>query len=114
MKHTERELEKFKFGVMTKIPEGLLSDESEANIAEDVFSESIALQVKDFVLGEDLDRTHTFHYPATWFQHLKKAHAPAWVLRKWPVRYKEEILSFRVLYPGFRPVTEPFSVKVKP
>lgn len=49
----------------------------------------LMLRMSTYVWTEKLaeeSQEVTHEVPATWFQHLKQDHAPAWVLRRWPVR----------------------------
>lgn len=41
----------------------------------------------------------TTQWPATWWQALKAAYFPGWMLRRWPIRYTTETFHFQVLYP---------------
>lgn len=49
----------------------------------------MVLELSSAVLGAQvLSDTQSFsiEYPATWWQHLKQDHAPAWFTRRWPVK----------------------------
>lgn len=37
---------------------------------------------------------HEVSHPATWWQHLKADHLPAWFRRRWPVRYRKIAVDF--------------------
>lgn len=56
----------------------------------------VQLQADILALDGQTETTHTDHklvtikYPATWLQHFKKQFAPAWFLRRWPVRLIEQ------------------------
>lgn len=39
-------------------------------------------------------------YPADWWQAVKQRFAPAWFLRRWPVKEKVIVLTARELYPS--------------
>lgn len=50
----------------------------------------MVLELRSSVLGAQvLSDTQTFsiEYPASWWQHLKQDHAPAWFKKRWPVRF---------------------------
>ena len=57
------------------------------------------------VYGQDLEHTLATKMPASWFQHLKESHAPAWCLKRWPVRYTIGVQTIKVarLFPDFVP-----------
>jgi len=61
------------------------------------------------VPAKEFEKTVTFQVPATWWQHFKQSHFPAWALRKFPVKYETlaETIGFKALYdhiiPGHNP-----------
>lgn len=50
-------------------------------------------------LADDKYKAH-FYYkvPATWFQHLKKTHAPKWFNRRYPVQYTDKKMTKTVQF----------------
>ena len=60
--------------------------------------DDIVLRVIQEVYGEHLG-TLEVKWPATWWQHFKQDVFPAWLLRRFPVRYAVERHDARLLYP---------------
>ena len=65
------------------------------------------LTIDSAIWSETLDhqeKTVEFHWPATWFQHLKMSHFPQWFIRKYPVRMQKEtrLVTFetKAVYPN--------------
>ncbi len=52
-----------------------------ARIQREMFGEKIE---------KDVTVTFTFKQPATWWQHFKQENLPAWLLRRFPVKYVSE------------------------
>jgi hypothetical protein len=38
--------------------------------------------------------TQVVQVPASWWQHLKQDHFPAWYLSRWPVEYRDRVVSY--------------------
>jgi hypothetical protein len=52
------------------------------------------LELRSAVLGAQIlsdTQAVSIEYPATWWQHLKQDHAPAWFTRRWPVRMTRRV-----------------------
>lgn len=57
-------------------------------------AQDMVLELRSAVLGAQvLSETQTFsvEYPASWWQHLKADHAPAWFTRRWPVKMTKRV-----------------------
>ena len=102
-------LEAFRFGIMTRISKELLG--AEVEFADggypDWFASDIAVRVRGFVWGEDA-QSYTFRAPLNWWEALKER---AYQIRfwrhlnlekRWPVRYRVEKLTPKILYPELR------------
>jgi len=72
---------------------------------------SIEARVTGVLYGEE-ETEHTVVYPADWWQAVKERWFPVWLLRRYPVVYKRMVMSFRVLYPDFRPKIDNQRIKV--
>lgn len=49
-------------------------------------ADRLVLKLTTYLFGMAAEED-VFRYPATWLDALKLAHAPLWVLRRWPVQY---------------------------
>lgn len=72
-----------------------LADSMEIHRQVDIALEGLVYTLTASVLASKLaDDKYTAHFyykvPATWFQHLKKAHAPKWFKNRYPVRYEDK------------------------
>lgn len=73
---------------------------------EDFLYNEMAFRLSAMIPAEKLrDETHTvtFQSPKTWWQHFKKQYVPAWLLKRFPVKYQIQQRNFEVktyaLYP---------------
>jgi hypothetical protein len=64
---------------------------------EDV-AHRMVLQLDAWLL-ENKERTIKVSYPADWREALKERFAPAWALRRWPVRWKVHTVEASTLFP---------------
>lgn len=58
----------------------------------DRISNALAYQLRTFVMGEkvhEIEKSVSFEYPATWWEHLKWNHAPTWFKTRYPVKMKK-------------------------
>lgn len=104
-----RVLEKMRIGLSQRIsPAVAASLELDPNGMEQ-FGTELALRISGFVLGENLghvEEVARLHTPATWWQHWKHSHAPAWFKRRYPVVYQWVLVNYRrderITYPHAR------------
>lgn len=50
--------------------------------------------------------TESVSYPATWWEHFKHRFAPAWFLKRWPVRLTTWEVDAYALFPELGPVRQ--------
>ena len=93
------ELERYRVAILTELATHFAEParvdfQQHARFAAD----SIMARVEQAVWGEEAGvlRIET---PATWWEMLKRDHAPAWFVRRWPVRYTVQEYQARTLYP---------------
>lgn len=77
------------FGEPAKVAVNLL-----ANFVRDV----VTVEVLQHVWGEDVG-TLEIETPRNWWEMLKRDHAPAWFLRRFPVKVAVQVYHASVLYP---------------
>lgn len=89
-------LERLKLLVIQGFPGvELLSLNSSAH--QTFLTDSLYYRLKAAILGREA--TQDVAYPATWWEHFKQAHFPAWALARWPVRYTTVRVDARALFP---------------
>lgn len=92
-------LEQLKVHASTQIT-GQMLERLEFNAYRDDLFDRLVIQLKTSVLGHPFFIQHQLseERPDGWFQYLKRAHAPRWFLRRWPVVHKlhERTVSFPV------------------
>lgn len=65
----------------------------------DQFTGDLVMSLRTRIMSEVTKKeevTNRFRYPATWFQHLKYDHAPRWILKRFPVRWRHESITTTV------------------
>ena len=93
-------LNKLKIGLRQSISQYLLDAGVEAYY--DALSDHIIVELRGYIFSEDVGE-HIVRYPKDWWQSFKERWFSGWMLKKWPVEYKEQTFSFKVTYPEFRP-----------
>jgi len=96
MRVTQEALEAIQFGDYIIVDESALI---EPKLIVHALHDHITVGIKGYQWGKRL-YVKELERPATWFQMLKEAHAPQWVLRKWPVRKIRYTAC--ALWPGIR------------
>jgi len=59
---------------------------------------NLLFNLRQYIWSEQLG-TVEINHPRTWFEMLKRDHAPKWFIRRFPVRYKTEVYNAKALYP---------------
>jgi hypothetical protein len=96
-------LEKIKFAMVERIPEEVFLNLDIDQFAN-YFSDDIVIKVQSFVWAQTLkDQHQIITYPDGWIQAIKARWFKGWLLKKWPVRYKQIIIDVKALYPHFKP-----------
>lgn len=90
---SRRTLQFRKAAAIGSVTRELLKDRSAIDSAYD----QVPIRLETAVLSECI-KTGTFSgepisVPATWWDHWKQDRAPAWLRRKWPVRYRQITLT---------------------
>jgi hypothetical protein len=88
-------LDKEMIGATFSVSDVILND-CRAKIT-DVFGHCVNMQVRGFLFSEKAT-TYRFEAPADWWQAVKERWAPAWALRRWPVKMRTEIVDVKALY----------------
>jgi hypothetical protein len=68
----------------------------------DPLTDHIEFAIRGSLLSEE-EKEYTIKTPENWWEHLKHDKFPAWALKRWPVKYRQVTVSFRVLYPDYKP-----------
>jgi len=100
--HTEQRkviLEKFQTAIEHRITPELLNQYSYGAIY-DIFWDDMIVRLNRFIPSY---RCPNFlaNCPKDWFQAFKERFAPKWILKKWPVVYRDLEIEVRQLYPDF-------------
>ena len=77
--------------------------EAEAECFQSIVNNTIEVQLRGFLYSEATPAKKTIKHPSDWWQSLKERWFPLWALKRWPVKYTVHDISFKVLYPDFRP-----------
>lgn len=64
----------------------------------DYLADQLIIGLKTEVLAKPLGRI-TISFPATVWDTFKKSYAPAWYLRRHPIRYSYKVVSCQALFP---------------
>lgn len=92
-------LEKVKFGIVTRLSQDFaIPSNVDWSAESDFLTDDICLRVRQCILAQKLE-TVKAEWPADWWEALKARFAPAWFLRRWPVRYERRVLEAQALYP---------------
>lgn len=78
-----------------------------------VIKDQIEYQARFFIYGQELG-FYTFRYPKGWFQAFKKQFFPYFILKRFPVVYKEVRIEIKALFPDFNPPEDMGEVVMKP
>ncbi len=99
-------LDRVKVASRGHITREALADRAEVSLMLDMVTDSLIVNLESFVLGHDRKtvRWQLVEYrPASWWEYLKRRHAPRWFLDRYPVKHQrhERTLSLplRSLYP---------------
>lgn len=95
--NTQITLEKLRMGASKVVGSSVVDS---MRLSESIMPEiegvvyNISLDLLASKLADDKYKAH-FYYkvPATWFQHLKKSHAPKWFNRRYPVQYTDKKMT---------------------
>lgn len=68
----------------------------------DAMTDSVAYQFRAYVLGETQKPITFDAFPTSWWQMLKRDHAPKWFLKRFPVKSKAVTIDAKVLYPDLK------------
>lgn len=93
-------LEKIRFAMLQRVSRHMLDPKVEISI--DPLLDTIDFEIKGSLLGEDI-RIYEKYYPADWWQHFKERWFPAWLKRRFPVRYATYQVKVKAVYPDFKP-----------
>lgn len=96
-------LRKYSLMLKTEISKQLLFEFAEpsaisVNMPDNFMRDVVAVEVLQHVWGEDAG-TLEIETPRNWWEMLKRDHAPAWFLRRFPVKVIVQVYHARVLYP---------------
>lgn len=91
-------LEKICFDLDYALPE--FTDMSVKAEADDAIKQ-IILRFKAYMYAEQHKHIE-IKYPEDWWQAFKHRWYPDWLLKRYPIRYKEHIIDVKAFYPGYK------------
>ena len=68
----------------------------------DALTDSVVYQFRAYVLGESQKPITFDSVPTSWWQMLKRDHAPRWFVKRFPVKSKTVTIDAKVFYPDLR------------
>ena len=93
-------LERIRYGLEARLS---LNDEyARVNVASEMMAAQLVARVELEFFGEETP-PRVIEHPATWWDAFKEVHFPAWLRRRFPVRYRQHVVSLALLWPDFRP-----------
>lgn len=100
MPHVDRlTLEKIQIGTHLTLSPSFLLDAQVS--VEQTIGKMIEVQVRGFLWGRQA-RHYEFRTPVDWWQAVRQRFAPAWWLRRHPVRERVEVVDAKAIWPEFR------------
>ena len=97
-------LEKLQVGLMQDLSADLLDVSVDVDETAKAIMGNIVLQVHGTVWAENESvRRQVVSYPHDWWQAVRERWLPAWMLKRWPIVYKDIVLDVKAIYPNFRP-----------
>lgn len=68
----------------------------------DNLTDAVVYQFRAYVLGESQKPIQFEGVPTSWWQMLKRDHAPAWFLKRFPAKCKTVTIDAKVFYPDLK------------
>lgn len=100
------DLHKVRYQVEQVLSHETLQDVTLRDVVIEEMMNAVKFRFNKHVWAET--KTTRIKYPETWWDAFKAAYAPGWFLKRWPVNYTTHHVNFDIIYPDFKPVTEPF------
>ncbi len=94
--------EKFEYGLQRAVSQYLMDTTVNTEAVQDHLRHEIVVTVRGFVWGQPLTPKTVAHYPADWWQAFKERWFPDWLIKRYPIRYTDVVVSAKVLYPDLR------------
>ena len=101
VEETRIRLEKLKIGLQHRVSSYLLSPKVLVDYESSLIDE-IGIAIKGFIWAEQIERIE-IKYPLNWWEAFKDRWFADWMLKRWPVEYKVNLIDVKSLYPNFRP-----------
>lgn len=92
-------LEKVRLEVGAAVSQEML--DGKMDYFTDWMSNRIRVQVRGFLWGKEIE-SYELRYPLNWVEAFKERWAPAWLLRRSPVRCVTKTISLKAIYPTLR------------
>ncbi|MFW9872699.1 MAG: hypothetical protein ACFFG0_06310 [Candidatus Thorarchaeota archaeon] len=96
-------LHKIKLIYLECFNQELLDAVAETSIDNFFDKEDIYLRIKGYIYGKQLDK-YEFKCPKNWIESFKERWYPRWLLKKYPVKYRKEIVDIKALYPTIKDI----------
>jgi len=94
------ELEKIQLAILTVFSdEALVGAVTKVNTCHDDVMHRTIVELAATVLGQR-SQWCRFAAPATWWDHVKERFFPLWLKRRFPIRYREEIVEATAMLPS--------------
>lgn len=95
---TSEVIEKIRLGCSVALSKEFALSDLKIDI-DDIITDHFVINFRTFMYGV-AGEEQVVRWPATWVDALKLAHAPQWVLRRWPVRFEERrIKTYKTVCP---------------
>lgn len=91
-------LDKIRLGLSFCVSKLALMD---AEVQTEFIDNIIHYQLRGFLWGEKAGR-YSFRAPADWWQAVRERWWPRFVLVRWPVKYRDEVIEVTAIYPDLK------------
>ena len=91
------DIDVIKIGLQKMFSDGFISEPSVDVVR--MFGDTHAFFISGKVYGQRNMKEYSFKYPSDWWQAVKERFAPAWYLKKSPVKYTVHEISVDAVYP---------------
>lgn len=99
-KFKTRELQSYPLEAVTTLYKDALYFAEKPEVIVNETTERMVWSIRQRVWGERVG-TYTVKYPDGWFQFFKQSYFPQWALKRWPVKFHRDTLTFHALFPDY-------------
>lgn len=62
--------------------------------------DQLSVRLSKYIVTDD--KSYTLRYSKNIWEHFKLDYMPKWFIKKYPVKYTEQVVDFRVIYPKYK------------